>query len=120
MKSLLKSCALATLFSLALVSTAKAAEQPGNNPVLNSNQVQTQRILIAEDTESVDAQQFKQIRMVDAMLMQYVKMADTAMESMQSTNPEVRKMAQQSLMEANARAERLMSIRKMLFEIKGH
>lgn len=119
MKSLLKSCALATLFSLALVTTAKAAEQP-NNSILNSSQVPIRGILIAEDTESINTEQFKQIRMVDAMLMQYVKMADTAMDSMQSSNPEVRKMAQQSLMEANARAERLMAIRKMFFEIKGH
>jgi len=120
MKSLLKSCALATVFSLALATTAKAAGQPSNNPVLNTYQVRTQGILIAEDTETVDTEQFKQIRMVNEMLMQHVKMADTAMESMQSTNPEVRKMAQQALMEANARAERLMSIRKMFFEIKGH
>lgn len=119
MKSLLKSCALATLFSLALVTTAKAAEQP-NNQVLGSAQIQTQRILIAEDTESINPEQFKQIRMVDEMLSQYIKMSGAAMEAMQSNNPEVRKMAQQSLMEANTRAERLMSIRKMLFEIKGH
>lgn len=119
MKALLKSCALATLFSL-VATTAKAAEQPTNNQVLNSHQVQNQRILISEDTESVNPEQFKQIRMVDEMLSQYIKMADTAMESMQSSNPEVRKMAQQTLIDANARAERLMSIRKMLFEIKGH
>lgn len=119
MKSLLKSCALATLFSLALATTAKAAEQPNHNPVLDSYQLQTRGVLIAEDTETVNTEQFKQIRMVDEMLTQYIKMADTAMESMQSTNPEVRKMAQQTLTEANARAERLMAIRKMLFEIKG-
>ena len=120
MKSLLKSCALATIFSLALVTTAKAAEQPSNNQVLNSSPVQTQGILIAEDTETVSPEKFKQIRMVDQMLTQYIQMADTAMEAMQSSNPELRKMGQQMLAEANSRAERLMAIRKMLFEIKGH
>lgn len=113
MKSLLKSCALATLFSLALATTAKAGEQP-NRSILNS-QIQSQDILIAEDSGAFSEQQMQEVHMLNQMLTQYIEMSNMAMMSMQSPNPEIRKMAQQMLTESNAGIERMMTMRRMMF-----
>jgi hypothetical protein len=110
MTSFLKSCALATLFSLALATTAKAAQQP----TFSTPQVQSQGILIADDNGPIDEQAFKQARMIHEMMGHYMKVSETAMELMQSTNPEVNKMAQEMFMESNNRFDRLMLIRQMM------
>lgn len=111
MNAILRSCALATLFSLTIATTAKAAK-PSSPPISNTYQIRSAGILIAEDTGTIDEQQFKQIRMVNEMIMQYLKMNDMAMQALESSNPEVRKMAQETLTNSNAMVERLMIMRK--------
>ena len=69
---------MATFFTLALVTHAKAAEQVGQMEV-NTRQVQSQPILIAEDTGEIDAKQFEEVRSLNRMLIQQMEIMDAAL-----------------------------------------
>lgn len=106
-----KSFALATLFTLALVSNAKAAE-PIEQAELNTRQVQSQPILIAEDTGEIDARQFEELRSLNRMLIQQMEMMDAAIPLLGSDNPEIRSMAMEMLTNTNEMTERMMTMRR--------
>ncbi|MEP0884033.1 hypothetical protein NDI49_21005 [Trichocoleus sp. ST-U3] len=106
-----KSFALATLFTLALVSNAKAAE-PIEQSELNTRQVQSQPILIAEDTGEIDARQFEELRSLNRMLIQQMEMMDAAIPLLESDNPEIRSMAMEMLTNTNEMTERMMTMRR--------
>jgi uncharacterized protein (DUF305 family) len=111
MNLLLKSSALATFFTLALVTNAKAAEQVGHTE-LNARQVQSQPILIAEDTGEIDAKQFEELRSLNRMIIQQMEMMDAALPLLESDNPEIRRMAMEMLTNTNQMTERMMSMRR--------
>ncbi len=106
-----KSFALATLFSLALVNNVKAAE-PVEHAELNTRQVQSQPILIAEDTGEIDARQFEELRSLNRMLIQQMEMMDAAIPLLESDNPELRRMAMEMLTNTNEMTERMMTMRR--------
>ena len=117
MNLFLKSSALATLFTLALVTNAKAAE-PVDHAELNTRQVQSQPLLIAEDTGDIDAKQFEELRSLNRMLIQQMEMMDAALPLLQSDNPEIRRMAREMLTNSNGTTERMMTIRKERFPLR--
>lgn len=117
MKLLLKSSALATLFTLALVTNAKAAEQVGQTQ-LNTRQVQSQPILIAEDNGEIDENRFDELRSLNRMLIQQMEMMDAALPLLQSDNPEIRRMAMEMLTNSNVMTERMMTMRKDMFNLR--
>ena len=117
MNLLLKSSALATFFTLALVTHAKAAEQVGHTEV-NTRQVQSQPILIAEDTGEIDAKQFEDLRSLNRMLIQQMEMMDAALPLLESDNPEIRRMAMEMLTNSNVMTERMMAMRKEMFNLR--
>jgi hypothetical protein len=117
MNLLLKSSALATFFTLALVTHAKAAEQVGQMEV-NTRQVQSQPILIAEDTGEIDAKQFEEVRSLNRMLIQQMEIMDAALPLLQSDNPEIRRMAMEMLTNSNVMTERMMAMRKEMFNLR--
>lgn len=108
---------MATLFTLALVTNAKAAE-PVEHTELNTRQVQSQPLLIAEDTGEIDAKQFEELRSLNRMLIQQMEMMDAALPLLQSDNPEIRRMATEMLTNSNVTNERMMTIRKERFPLK--
>jgi len=108
---------LATLFTLALVTNAKAAE-PIDHAELNTRQVQSQPLLIAEDTGDIDAKQFEELRSLNRMLIQQMEMMDAALPLLQSDNPEIRRMAREMLTNSNGTTERMMTIRKERFPLR--
>jgi uncharacterized protein (DUF305 family) len=114
----LKTSALATLFTLALVTNAKAAE-PVEHTELNTRQVQFQPLLIAEDTGDIDAKQFEELRSLNRMLIQQMEMMDAALPLLQSDNPEIRRMAREMLTNSNRTTERMMTIRKERFPLRN-
>jgi uncharacterized protein (DUF305 family) len=114
----LKTSALATLFTLALVTNAKAAE-PVDHTELNTRQVQSQPLLIAEDTGDIDAKQFEELRSLNRMLIQQMEMMDAALPLLQSDNPEIRRMASEMLTNSNRTTERMMTIRKERFPLRN-
>jgi uncharacterized protein (DUF305 family) len=114
----LKTSALATLFTLALVTNAKAAE-PVEHTELNTRQVQPQPLLIAEDTGDIDAKQFEELRSLNRMLIQQMEMMDAALPLLQSDNPEIRRMASEMLTNSNRTTERMMTIRKERFPLRN-
>lgn len=117
MKLLLKSSAFATLFTLALVTNAKAAEQVGQTQ-LNTRQVQSQPILIAEDNGEIDENRFDELRSLNRMLIQQMEMMDAALPLLQSDNPEIRRMAMEMLTNSNVMTERMMTMRKDMFNLR--
>jgi hypothetical protein len=117
MNLLLKSSALATFFTLALVTHAKAVEQVGHTE-LNTRQVQSQPILIAEDTGEIDAKQFEDLRSLNRMLIQQMEMMDAALPLLESDNPEIRRMAMEMLTNSNVMTERMMAMRKEMFNLR--
>jgi uncharacterized protein (DUF305 family) len=114
----LKTSTLATLFTLALVTNAKAAE-PIEHTELNTRQVQSQPLLIAEDTGDIDAKQFEELRSLNRMLIQQMEMMDAALPLLQSDNPEIRRMASEMLTNSNRTTERMMTIRKERFPLRN-
>ncbi len=117
MNLLPKSFALATLFTLALVSNAKAAE-PLEHTELNTRQVQLQPILIAEDTGEIDARQFEELRSLNRMLIQQLEMMDAALPLLESDNPEIRRMAMEMLTNTNEMTDRMMTMRRERFNFR--
>jgi hypothetical protein len=117
MNLLLKSSALATFFTLALVTHAKAAEQVGQMEV-NTRQVQSQPILIAEDTGEIDAKQFEELRSLNRMLIQQMEMMDAALPLLESDNPEIRRMAMEMLTNSHEMTERMMTMRRERFNLR--
>jgi hypothetical protein len=106
-----KSFALASLFTLALVSNAKAAEL-FEHAKLNTRQVQFQPILIAEDNGEIDAKQFEDLRSLNRMLIQQMEMMDAALPLLESDNPEIRRMTMEMLTNSNEVTERMMPMRR--------
>jgi hypothetical protein len=106
-----KSFALASLFTLALVSNAKAAELL-EHAELNTRQVQFQPILIAEDNGEIDAKQFEDLRSLNRMLIQQMEMMDAALPLLESDNPEIRRMTMEMLTNSNEVTERMMPMRR--------
>jgi hypothetical protein len=112
-----KSLALASLFTLALVSNAKAAELL-EHAQLNTRQVQFQPILIAEDTGEIDARQFEELRSLNRMLIQQMEMMDAALPLLESDNPEIRRTAMEMLTNSNEMTERMMTMRRERFNLR--
>ena len=117
MNLFLKSSALATLFTLALVTNAKAVEPIESNE-LKTRQVQSQPLLIAEDTGEIDAKQFEELRSLNRMVIQQMEMMDAALPLLQSDNPEIRRMAMEMLRNTNEMTERMMSMRNEMFSLR--
>jgi len=112
-----KSFALASLFTLALVSNAKAAELL-EHAELNTRQVQFQPILIAEDNGEIDAKQFEDLRSLNRMLIQQMEMMDAALPLLESDNPEIRRMTMEMLTNSNEVTERMMTMRRERFNLR--
>jgi uncharacterized protein (DUF305 family) len=112
-----KSFALASLFTLALVSNAKAAEL-FEHAKLNTRQVQFQPILIAEDNGEIDAKQFEDLRSLNRMLIQQMEMMDAALPLLESDNPEIRRMTMEMLTNSNEVTERMMTMRRERFNLR--
>ncbi|MBD1810035.1 hypothetical protein H6F98_31985 [Microcoleus sp. FACHB-SPT15] len=111
MNLFLKSSALATLFTLALVTNAKAAEPVESNE-FKTRQAQSQPLLIAEDTGEIDAKQFEELRSLNRMLIQQMEMMDAALPLLESDNPEIRRMAMEMLTNSHEMNERMMTMRR--------
>ena len=117
MNLFLKSSALATLFTLALVTNAKAAEPVESNE-LKTRQAQSQPLLIAEDTGEIDAKQFEELRSLNRMLIQQMEMMDAALPLLESDNLEIRRMAMEMLRNTNEMTERMMTMRRERFTLR--
>ena len=117
MNLFLKSSALAALFTLALVTNAKAVEPVESNE-LNTRQVQSQPLLIAEDTGEIEAKQFEELRSLNRMLIQQMEMMDAALPLLESDNPEIRRMAMEMLRNTNEMTERMMTMRNEMFSLR--
>lgn len=116
MNSLVKSCALATLLSLAMATTARAT-QP-DSTTTNAKSSELQSLLIAQNNARIDTGPSTSY-FFDQMIMMNMKMAEMGQQMLQTQGdrmtPETRKMVQEMVDSSNAQILKLVGERDRLF-----
>lgn len=114
MNSILKNSALAVMLSLAMATTAKAT-QPDSNVVTSVKAVEPQNLVAQMRPRSrFDATRTRPF--IDEMIMLHMEMADAAQRAMQSPDPEIKKMAEETMKSSNAQISTLLEMRRKFFE----
>jgi uncharacterized protein (DUF305 family) len=114
MNSLIKSCAFAGMLSLAMATTASAT-QPDSNAATSAKLAESQS-LIAQTNPRGLLNQTRSRRFIDEMIMLRMKMVDVAEEALQSQDPEIKNMAQETIKSSNAEINRMMEMRRERYE----
>lgn len=114
MNSILKNSALAVMLSLTMATTAKAT-QPDSNVVASVKPVESQNLVAQMRPRSrFDATRTRPF--IDEMIMLHMQMVDAAQRAMQSPDPEIKKMAEETMKSSNAQINNLMEMRQNFFE----
>lgn len=109
MNLFVKSFPLAAILSLAMATTASAI-QPDSVTSIKL----TDRSLIAQTPPPgnlVQQVEARARRFINQMMMIHIQMIESAEEALQSQNPEIRRMAQQTIKTSNAEIDKLMDMR---------
>ncbi len=114
MNSLVKSSALAVMLSLATVTTARAT-QPDNNAATSAKAAESQS-LVAQTSPRSRFDTTRTRPFIDEMIVLHMEMVDAAQRAMQSPDPQVRKMAEETMRSSNAQITTLMEMRRRFFE----
>lgn len=115
MNLLVKSFPLAAILSLAMATTASAI-QP-DSAATSTKLTESQQGLIAQTPPRNLIQQVetRSRRFINQMMMLHMQMVESAEEALQSRDPEVKRMAQQTLKTSNAEINKLMEMRGKLY-----
>lgn len=118
MNSLVKSCTLATLLSLAMATTARAAQL--DNTTTSGQPSEVQSLLIAQNNAPIDTGPSTSY-FFDQMIVMHMKMANMGQQMLQSQGdkmtPETRKMVQEMIDYSNAQILKLAGERERLFRV---
>lgn len=112
MNLIVKSFPLAALLSLAMATTASAI-QP-DSATTSTKLIESQK-LIAQTSPRNRQNETRSRRFVNQMMMLYMQMVDSAEEALQSPDPEIKRMAQQTIKDSNAQITKLMDMRRKLY-----
>lgn len=114
MNSLVKNSALAVMLSLAMATTARAT-QPDNKAATS---VTASQSLIAQmpPRSRFDATRTRPYVYYDQMIMMHMEMVNAAQSAMQSPDPEVRRMAEETMKYSNSQINTLLEMRRKFFE----
>lgn len=110
MNSLVKSSALAIMLSLATITTAKAT-QPDSTTSVTADQSIVAQMPMRSRIDATRTRPF-----VDEMIMMHMQMVDAAQRAMQSSDPDIRRMAEETMKSSNAQIYTLMEMRRKFFE----
>jgi uncharacterized protein (DUF305 family) len=114
MNSILKNSALAVMLSLAMATTAKAT-QPDSNTTISVKPGESQSLVAQMRPRSrFDATRTRPF--IDEMIMLHMEMVDAAQRAMQSPDPQVRSMAEETMKSSNAQISTLLEMRRKFFE----
>ncbi len=114
MNSILKNSALVTIFYLAMATTVQAA-QLDSNVVANVKTVKSQNLIAQMHPRSrFDATRTRPF--IDEMILLHMQMVDAAQRAMQSSDTEIKKMAEETMKSSNARINSLMEMRRRFLE----
>lgn len=113
MNSILKNSALAVMLSLAMATTAKATQPDSNatSSVTAHSQNFVAQMLSPRRFDATRTRPF-----IDEMIMIHMQMTDAAQRAMQSPDPEIKKMAEETMKSSNAQINTLMEMRQKFFE----
>ncbi len=114
MNSILKSSTLAFIVGLAMATTAKAT-QPDSNIVASVKPVESQNF-IAQLPARNRFEATKISPFIDEMVILNMQMVDAAQRAMQSPDPEIKKMAEETMKSSNTRIDSLMEMRRKFLE----
>lgn len=114
MKSLVKSCALAAILSLAMATTARAT-QLDSKATTSNNPVESQGLIIAQKDQPVELGETSVREYLDEMIRLNMRMVAMSEKMLSSQQPEIRKMAQEMMTSSNAQIVKLVNERERLF-----
>ena len=114
MNLLVKSFPLAAILSLAMATTASAI-QPDS--AATSTKLTESQGLIAQTPPRnlIQQTETRSRRFINQMMMLHMQMVESAEEALQSPNPEIKRMAQQTIKTSNAEINKLMEMRGKLY-----
>jgi uncharacterized protein (DUF305 family) len=113
MNSLVKNSALAIMLSLAMATTAKATQPDSSTTSVKPAESQS---LIAQKYPRGLLNETRTKPYIDEMIMLHMQMVNAAERAMQSQNPEIRRMAEETMKSSNAQINTLMEMRRKFFE----
>lgn len=113
MNLIVKSFSLAAILSLAMATTASAI-QPAS-ATTSIKLAESQRLLAQRPTRNRIETETRSRRFVNQMMMLHMQMVDSAETALQSPDPEVKRMAQQTIKDSNAQINKLMEMRRKLY-----
>jgi uncharacterized protein (DUF305 family) len=112
MNSLVKSFPFAAILSLAMATTASAI-QPDR--AATSVKLTESQDLIAQTKPPSRLNQTRTRRFIDEMITLHMQMVEAAEEALQSQDPEIKSMAQETIKTSNAAINRMMEMRRKLY-----
>lgn len=113
MNSILKNSALAVMLSLAMATTARAT-QPDNATISVTARSENLVAQMQRSPSRFDATRTRPF--IDEMIMLHMEMVDAAQRAMQSPDPAVRSMAEETMKSSNAQISTLLEMRRKFFE----
>lgn len=114
MNSILKGSALAFIVSLAMATTAKAT--PLDSKVVTSVKPVESQNFIAQVPARNRFEATKISPFIDEMVILNMQMVDAAQRAMQSPDPEIKKLAEETMKASNDRIDSLMEMRRKFLE----
>lgn len=112
MNSLLKSFPFAAIITLAVATTASAIQPDADTSV---KLTESQSLIAQSKPATTRLNQTRSRRLIDQMLMLHLQMVAAAEEAMQSPDPEIRKMAQETMKNSNAAIDRMLEMRRKMY-----
>ncbi len=102
------------MLSLAMATTAKATEPDSNATISVTAQSQSLLAQMRQSPSRFDATRTRPF--IDEMIMLHMEMVDAAQRAMQSPDPQVRSMAEETMKTSNAQISTLLEMRRKFFE----
>ncbi|WP_143755405.1 hypothetical protein [Gloeocapsopsis sp. IPPAS B-1203] len=97
------------------MATTVQATQPNSNAIANVNTVKSQNLIAQMYPRSrFDATRTRPF--IDEMILLHMQMVDAAQRAMQSSDTEIKKMAEETMKFSNARINSLMEMRRSFLE----
>lgn len=120
MNSFFKSSVLGAMLSLAMVTTAEAA-QPDSSTATSIKSAQATNLIAQVQEPFRESRPYRDFiyerRFLDEMIMQRMKMVGMAQEMLQSTkNPEMRQVAQEMITSGNNEIVKMLAMRKNILD----
>lgn len=112
MNLLVKSFPLAAILSLAMATTASAI-QPDS--AATSGKLTESHGLIAQTKPPTRLNQTRSRRFIDKMISLRMQMVEAAEEALQSQDPEIKRMARETIRTSNAEINKMMEMRSKLY-----